>query len=78
MRSDAERLVATSFDVAEIPVPLNFQELQRTDSERARRWHSAVRETAQVLVESGMYVISGFSCKGSGDYGRYIVARRTK
>lgn len=63
-------------DIAQIPVPLDFQLLKQRDFIRAWDWQSGVREVCQRIFEQGDMWISGFHVNPSEGLGYYVVERR--
>jgi len=71
-----ELFESTSLPSAQIPVPLNFQQLKRSDFERAAQWQAAVRAICVKALKDRRMWISGFHPDTSADIGYYVVTLR--
>jgi predicted GNAT superfamily acetyltransferase len=66
----------TSIQSAQIPVPLNFQQLKQTNFERAAQWQRAVGAVCSELLRDRTMWISGFHRDTSAGIGYYVITLR--
>lgn len=71
-----ELFESSSLLSAQIPVPLNFQQLKHSNFERAAQWQGAVRAICSRALQDRSMWISGFHPDTSADIGYYVVTLR--